>query len=294
MKIFHSLPINTDPCGGIKVVYQLSEIERELGYDSFIVFPTVLKVPDWFKHACTIIDEAHMHKYADKKKDLIVGTEDIEPIVRSGFQNKVAYIQGECWVHRSQPYKGIDIWFSSEFNENALPHLANHNVSMVSPFIDKSVFYYDNVIEKHDIYIQERKDGEKVRQKLEKISGRSIKLIPMLNEQSFAEVLRKTDIFIGHSYPEGFGLPPLEAMACSCITVSFTGGGGTDYMKHGVNCFIAPDGNYEAMGAMLDVAVNLSPMEISDMEREMKLTVALYNRERTKFELREALSSYEN
>ncbi|MGO9416856.1 MAG: glycosyltransferase family 4 protein [Syntrophobacteraceae bacterium] len=35
---------------------------------------------------------------------------------------------------------------------------------------------------------------------------------------------------------EGFGLMPLEAMACGCTVMGFDGCGGADYMRDGINC----------------------------------------------------------
>jgi glycosyltransferase involved in cell wall biosynthesis len=46
---------------------------------------------------------------------------------------------------------------------------------------------------------------------------------------------------------EGFGLPPLEAMAAGCTVAGFHGGGGTQYMRPGENCHAVA---YPAMEAL--------------------------------------------
>lgn len=38
-------------------------------------------------------------------------------------------------------------------------------------------------------------------------------------------------LFLSLGFPEGFGLPPLEAMASGCVPVGFTGFGGWEYMR---------------------------------------------------------------
>jgi len=38
-------------------------------------------------------------------------------------------------------------------------------------------------------------------------------------------------LFMSTGFPEGFGLPPLEAMASGCVPVGFTGFGGWEYMR---------------------------------------------------------------
>jgi len=52
-----------------------------------------------------------------------------------------------------------------------------------------------------------------------------------LNRFGVAETLRSCHIFLVTGFPEGCPLPPLEAMACGCLCVGFTGFGGWDYMR---------------------------------------------------------------
>jgi len=46
-----------------------------------------------------------------------------------------------------------------------------------------------------------------------------------------AQKLQTAHIFLATGFPEGFSLPPLEALACGCVPVGFTGLGGWDYMR---------------------------------------------------------------
>ncbi len=52
-----------------------------------------------------------------------------------------------------------------------------------------------------------------------------------LDQDGVADRLRAADIFLATGFPEGCPLPPLEAMACGCLPVGFTGFGGWDYMR---------------------------------------------------------------
>ncbi len=89
-----------------------------------------------------------------------------------------------------------------------------------------------------------------------------------------ARLLQTTHIFLATGFPEGFSLPPLEAMACGCLPVGFTGLGGWEYMtqvhEHGWkpwwpvpenewsgNGFWAPDGDVLAAVLALEQAVDL-------------------------------------
>ena len=55
------------------------------------------------------------------------------------------------------------------------------------------------------------------------ISGKS--------RQEVAAMLQQCHIYLGTGFPEGLGLPPLEAMACGAIPVTCTGYGGWDYLR---------------------------------------------------------------
>jgi len=100
----------------------------------------------------------------------------------------------------------------------------------------------------------ERKDGEKLRiafmPRKNKALARQIRELaevrlrrrtpPLslewmgIEDRSQAEVarmLQAAHIFLCTGFPEGCPLPPLEALACGCVPVGFTGFGGWDYMR---------------------------------------------------------------
>ncbi len=55
--------------------------------------------------------------------------------------------------------------------------------------------------------------------------------IEKMSLQEVGKNLQQCHIFLATGFPEGFALPPLEAMACDCIPVGFSGLGGWDYMR---------------------------------------------------------------
>lgn len=58
---------------------------------------------------------------------------------------------------------------------------------------------------------------------------------------SIARYLRRIDIFLDASLHEGFGLMPLEALACGCWVVCSDSGGIRDFVKDGENGFIVKE-----------------------------------------------------
>lgn len=62
------------------------------------------------------------------------------------------------------------------------------------------------------------------------------------DDREFAAILSAADVFVFSSLYEGFGLPPLEAMACGTAVVATANGGICDYAHHGYNSLLVPPG----------------------------------------------------
>lgn len=75
--------------------------------------------------------------------------------------------------------------------------------------------------------------------------------------QHLAELYATCDLFVSASWYEGFGLPPLEAMACGAPVVLTNSGGVQDFALPGKNCLMVPPRQpAELAKAMLQVLNN--------------------------------------
>ncbi len=101
-----------------------------------------------------------------------------------------------------------------------------------------------------------------------------VELHRMTREEVAAE-LASCHVFLSTGFPEGLGLPPLEAMACGCLPVGFSGFGGWDYMRQARlygyvppfplrdvpwsgNGFYTPDGDVIGAARCLEEALRLA------------------------------------
>ncbi|MFG4004749.1 glycosyltransferase family 4 protein [Flavobacterium aquidurense] len=64
------------------------------------------------------------------------------------------------------------------------------------------------------------------------------------------------DIFISTSWSEGFGLPPLEAMACGCAVITSDSGGVSEFAINNENCLMFLPGDYKSLQLAIEQLIN--------------------------------------
>ncbi|UTW42473.1 glycosyltransferase family 4 protein [bacterium SCSIO 12844] len=92
-----------------------------------------------------------------------------------------------------------------------------------------------------------------------------LKIVTASSDQECIQFYDTCDIFISTSLFEGFGMPPLEAMARGCACVLFDCQGFREYAKNEVNALIVPIGDKQAL---LDAVIRL----INDNQLREKLS----------------------
>lgn len=134
-----------------------------------------------------------------------------------------------CLVARKHPLKGF-IDFIKPFNEGKI--LGIDNVFVIS-HDDLSDFDLSNVT-----------------------------LIKPKNDDEIAYYMNISHIFISTSWWEGFGLPPLEAMACGCAAILTNAGGVNEYAVSNENCLIfEPKDQKQLISHINSLVTNLELMD---------------------------------
>jgi glycosyltransferase involved in cell wall biosynthesis len=125
----------------------------------------------------------------------------------------------------------------SEDNERYLKYaFPKMKIYRIFNGINTAIFHYNNM-KKKQIAFMPRKHPEDALQVINilkcrgRLSGYDLIPIENKNELEAASMLNESMIFLSFGYPEGFSLPPAEAMACGCIVVGYDGMGGKEYFK---------------------------------------------------------------
>lgn len=243
------------PVGGVKVIYQHCMLLRELGFEAIPLMMGKYK-GNFYGY------EVECKKYEEVLKDItpsdiIVATE-FEPYQGLMFKNakKVLFVQN--WLGLSTRLKNNDSYKSyidlgydhvitcSDYCTNFVKAKMNISAVTITNGIDLNKFYpnpKDRV--KNKILAMSRKNPDDLKYIVRAMQKSSFefKVVDGLSQDELIKEYQSADIFLATGYPEGFGLPPLEAMACGCVVVGFTGGGGNEFMHNNQTALIAEDGD---------------------------------------------------
>ena len=234
--------------GGIKQIYRHVDVLNANGFDAWVVHRRKGFKPTWFEHQTRV-----MYEPAPLRKDLDIGVfpEIWGPKINHCGQNvrKVIFNQNAFYTWMSQPLRGpfeppylnpqvIATIAVSDHNRKFLkcvfPTMPGYRIHYS---INPKLYYPEP--KKRQICVMLRKNIEDVKQVLHNLrlhralEGWKVVLIDKFTEAQTAAVMRESAIFLNFGSPEGFGLPPAEAMAAGCIVIGYDGFAGREFMDEG-------------------------------------------------------------
>ena len=278
---------NERPVGGSKIAYTHCWLLRQAGYKAIPIRMGRYR-GDFYGFDIEPVAVRKVKNHI-KSNDVIVATE-FYPYNIDKFGNAIKIVFVQNWINldrrlrkkdRQKGYLGIGydhVMTCSDYVTKLVKQKMAIEAYTVTNGIDFSVFYSDSDIrEEKRILCLPRKNPQDISQikeiVLSKYADAEFVEAHMLTEAELADEYRKADIFLATGYPEGFGLPPLEAMACGCAVVGFTGGGASEFMIHNQTALVADDGDcYLAAQHILKL--------LRDNEQKEKLRSAGYQKSR--------------
>lgn len=251
------------PVGGIKVIYQHCLLLQELGFDAYPVLMGTYK-GNFFGY------DFEYKNYSDviasiQSEDIVVATE-FAPYEGLLFEKarKILFLQNWIGLRRrlhdkdkAKSYKDIgydEVITCSDYCSHYVFENMGIHAKTITNGIDLHQFQpLPSKRVSGRILAMSRKnpkDLEKIIQLLQN-TPYEIKVVDRLTQEELIKEYQKADIFLATGYPEGFSLPPIEAMACGCVVVGFTGGGGNEFMVDKQTALVAEDGDCEVVANKL-------------------------------------------
>lgn len=293
------------PTGGVKVIYQHCMLLRELGIDAKPVLMGKYHGNLFHFDIPTVkYDEVIDIINAD---DIVVATE-FKPYEGLLFKDatKILFLQNWIgltkWLSPEDKHKSyFDLGYNkvitcSQFCSEYVQEHMNIPATTITNGIDLSLFQPDGTkrIPMRVLAMSRKnpKDLETIKTLL-KNSDYDIRVVDGLTQSELIKEYQSADIFVATGYPEGFSLPPLEAMACGCVVIGFTGGAGREFMRHNETALVAEDADCQAVADML-LSLQDNPEKKEKIRLKGVAKANEYGLENTKKELKSFYSELFN
>lgn len=286
------------PIGGIKVMLQHCLLLKDLGFQA-----TPIRMGDYEGNFFDYpIEAKHISEISTTlSEDDIVVCPEICPSAATRFQGgqKIMFVQN--WVHLYQnnkfygekvygPYtqNGFDmVMCCSDYLKNMLQGEPTDKVEVVNNFIDLKRFKRDDGMRiTGRVLALPRKNHHDLKRIMSILKDDNIdfRLVDRLSQKELIKEYQAADVFLATGYPEGFGLPPLEAMACGAVVVGFTGGGANAFMLDGKTALVSADGDCEDAAKKLRRVLNTPELK-SELRSAGSTMANFYTESRTKSDL---------
>jgi glycosyltransferase involved in cell wall biosynthesis len=285
------------PSGGVRTLYAHVRHLCRNGIPAFLVHHDPAFQPTWFGEAVPTLSFKHGIEF--RPDDLVLIPEDFHAVLewlKDVPVTKAVFCQNHFYVYhglRDYPSWGAlgvrhVLASSTVIAEFLQTVLGLAQVSVVPYAIDLDLFRPGP--KKRQIAYMPRKlptQANFVRRLTTAFVGDAVAWVPIdgATETETAAILAESAIFLSLSHLEGFGLPPVEAMASGCLVVGYHGFGGKEYATadNGIWC---EEGNPIACAQALRQAVaRLDDTQTVRMIEHGRATAAQYTFERQEREL---------
>lgn len=245
-------PDSDVPTGGIQVVYRQVEFLNDAGISAAVLHERPGFRCSWFASEAPVVSTALRPV---TQFDVLVIPEvygphlhEIAPGTKKVIFNQNAYLTFVHWPLLGRdprvpapdvaPYRSSDVVAvacvsdqNREYLEYAFPGVPVHRISY-------AVAIPETLPDKDDVIaFMPRKNRDHALQVLSilhqrgALDGLAVVAIDGVSHEEALATLARARVFLSFGYPEGLGMPPLEAMAAQCVVIGYDGGGGKEFLS---------------------------------------------------------------
>lgn len=300
---------NPQPSGGVQVIYDhVGHLVRS-GYHAYVVHHRTGFRPSWFDtQVPTLYFDQQFHL---TPSDLVIIPEDhaayLELFSTLAVQ-KLVFCQSYLFVfdgmraHQSWETMGISgvITPSSYITDFLHSNLGIRNIQTVHNAVSP-VFSPTTTHKKIQISYMPRKrpqEAQFIKDLCMRLLESEYKVewvaVDGMSQDEAAKIFADSAIFLSLSRLEGFGLPPLEAMASGCLVVGFTGFGGKEYARPDNGLWVEED-DLISCAQTLAAAVRMfqrAPQETLQLTSNACQTASEYSHKRQEQDLLQAIHHF--
>lgn len=258
--IFYILP-EVGIWGGIKKAFHYVEHLTASGLAAAVATPGAAR-PTWFACQCAVVARETL---VVKPDDAVIFSwaPDVTTVFQHKCHHKILHMQdARDATLELLSLPQLSIIASGLFIYNEC--LKRGRVAQYVPYGISDCFSWRGAGKKPlSVAVMPRKNPEFVEAVRTAAPQLQLNVIDRMSEVDVAAALAQADMFVPMSVGEWIGLPPLEAMKAGCCVVGFPGLGGAEFLHHGMNAFVVPNGSAEALSA----AVRLLAADAGDRDR---------------------------
>ncbi len=294
-RILYFCPDFPQPSGGIKTLYRHAQRLVELGFDAWIVHQKRPFRVTWHGYEAPTIWLSERPQFTSQ--DILVIPEVMPQIMQqtarfAGERIVIALSWSPTYwnLPAGQDWRtyGIDrVITKSPLIQDYLRWSMDIEATLISEYVNEERYRFDPEGKRAKVcYLTRKERSAAWLHSILYAKGTpftEFEWMPLreLSEDEYARHLREASVYVSTNMQEGMNTSVLEAMACGCLVVGYSGIGGF-YMEgagEARNCLLVENGNLPAFGEQLEKALrrlSVDPAAFAPVIRNGRRTAASY------------------